>query len=67
MFVSHGFEFPLGGAGSTFKLLGFPLHLDWIFPKHLKTVASGTERIAFSDHRAVWVALKTISCVIVEG
>jgi len=58
MFVGHGFESPLDGAGSTFRLLGFPLHLDWIFPKHLKTVAAGTERIAFSDHKAVWVTLK---------
>jgi endonuclease/exonuclease/phosphatase family metal-dependent hydrolase len=58
MFIGHGFESPLDGAGPTFKLLGFPLHLDWIFPKHLKTVASGTEHIDFSDHRAVWVTLK---------
>ena len=58
MFVGHGFESPLDGAGATFKLLGFPLHLDWIFPKHLKTVASGTEHIDFSDHKAVWVTLK---------
>jgi len=58
MFVGHGFESPLDGAGATFKPLGFPLHLDWIFPKHLKTVVSGKEDIAFSDHRAVWVTLK---------
>ena len=58
MFVGHGFESPLDGAGATFKLLGFPLHLDWIFPKHLKTVASGKEDIAFSDHRAVWVTVQ---------
>ena len=58
MFVGQGFESPLDGAGATFKLLGFPLHLDWIFPKHFKTVASGTEHIDFSDHRAVWVTLK---------
>ena len=58
MFVGKGFESPLDGAGTTFRLLGFPLHLDWIFPKHLKTVASGTERIDFSDHRAVWVTLQ---------
>ena len=51
MFVGHGFESPLDGAGTTFKLLGFPLHLDWIFPKHLKTVASGKEHIDFSDHQ----------------
>ena len=58
MFVGQGFESPLDGAGTTFRLLGFPLHLDWIFPKQLKTVASGTEHIDFSDHRAVWVTLK---------
>jgi endonuclease/exonuclease/phosphatase family metal-dependent hydrolase len=58
MFVEHGFESPLDGAGSTFTLLGFPLHLDWIFPRHLKTVAAGTQIIPFSDHKAVWVTLK---------
>jgi endonuclease/exonuclease/phosphatase family metal-dependent hydrolase len=58
MFVDHGFDSPLDGAGTTFKLKGFPLHLDWIFPKHLKTLAAGTENIAFSDHKAVWVTLK---------
>ena len=58
MFVNHGFESPLDGAGTTFKLMGFPLHLDWIFPKHLKSVAAGTEKIAFSDHKAVWVTLQ---------
>lgn len=58
LFIGHGFESPLDGAGPTFKVLGFPLHLDWIFPKDLKTVASGTEHIDFSDHRAVWVTLK---------
>lgn len=58
MFVDQGFESPLDGAGTTFKLAGIPLHLDWIFPKHLKTIAAGTENIAFSDHKAVWVTLK---------
>ena len=58
LFVAQGFESPLDGAGTTFKVLGIPLHLDWIFPKQLKTVAAGTENIAFSDHKAVWVTLK---------
>jgi len=57
MFVAHGFESPLDQAGSTFKLLHLPLHLDWIFPKDLKAVAAGVEKIDFSDHNAVWVAL----------
>jgi endonuclease/exonuclease/phosphatase family metal-dependent hydrolase len=59
LFVSHGFESPLDGAGKTFKLIGLPLHLDWIFPKDLKTVASGVEEIDFSDHHAVWVAVES--------
>jgi endonuclease/exonuclease/phosphatase family metal-dependent hydrolase len=58
MFVKRGFESPLDGAGPTFKLMGFPLHLDWIFPRHLKSVAAGTENIPFSDHKAVWATLK---------
>ena len=57
MFVAEGFESPLDHAGSTFKLLHLPLHLDWIFPKDLKPVAAGVEKIDFSDHHAVWVAL----------
>ncbi len=58
MFVSRGFDSPLDNAGPTFKLLGLPLHLDWIFPKDLKTVASGVEEIGFSDHHAVWVNVR---------
>jgi len=58
MFVDQGFESPLDGVGATFKLMGFPLHLDWIFPRHLKSVAAGTENVPFSDHKAVWVTLK---------
>jgi endonuclease/exonuclease/phosphatase family metal-dependent hydrolase len=58
MFVAQGFESPLDQAGSTFKFLHLPLHLDWIFPKDLKTVAAGVEKIDFSDHHAVWVSLE---------
>lgn len=58
LFVAQGFESPLDEVGSTFKLMGLPLHLDWIFPKDLKTIAAGVEKIDFSDHHAVWVALQ---------
>jgi endonuclease/exonuclease/phosphatase family metal-dependent hydrolase len=58
MFATHGFDSPLDGVRTTFKLLGLPLHLDWMFLKHLKTVSSGVENIDFSDHNAVWLSVK---------
>jgi endonuclease/exonuclease/phosphatase family metal-dependent hydrolase len=59
-FADAGFDSPLDAKAKTFKLLGLPLplHLDWIFSKHLKPVASGIEDIRFSDHNAVWVSLQ---------
>jgi endonuclease/exonuclease/phosphatase family metal-dependent hydrolase len=56
-FTERGFNSPLDGLGATFRVLGMPLSLDWIFPKGLHPVLSGIERIDFSDHRAVWVSL----------
>ena len=58
MFANHGFESPLDVVRTTFKLLGLPLHLDWMFSKHLKTVSSGAENIEFSDHNAVWMSVE---------
>jgi endonuclease/exonuclease/phosphatase family metal-dependent hydrolase len=58
LFEGHGFTSPFDGRDKTFKLLGLPLQLDWIFTKRLKTVASGTENIPFSDHNAVWADLR---------
>jgi endonuclease/exonuclease/phosphatase family metal-dependent hydrolase len=57
-FTEAGFDSPLDAKGKTFKLLGLPLHLDWIFSKRLKTISSGIEDIRFSDHNAVWVSLQ---------
>ena len=58
LFVERGFDSPLDSSAKTFKLLGLPLHLDWVFAKRLKSVSSGTEIIDFSDHNAVWVDLR---------
>jgi endonuclease/exonuclease/phosphatase family metal-dependent hydrolase len=55
-FTEAGFDSPFDARGKTFKLLGLPLHLDWIFSKRLRTVSSGIEEISFSDHNAVWVS-----------
>jgi endonuclease/exonuclease/phosphatase family metal-dependent hydrolase len=57
LFVSRGFASPMDGMPSTFKLLGLPLRLDWIFTKELRTTEAGVESIGFSDHNAVWVAV----------
>jgi endonuclease/exonuclease/phosphatase family metal-dependent hydrolase len=57
LFVSRGYASPLAAAGSTFKLIGLPLRLDWIFARDLKTMGAGVEQIEFSDHNAVWVRI----------
>ena len=58
LFIHRGFDSPLDSTANTFKLIGLPLHLDWIFAKHLNSVSSGIENIGFSDHNAVWVDLQ---------
>jgi endonuclease/exonuclease/phosphatase family metal-dependent hydrolase len=56
-FASDGFVSPMDKGGATFRVLGLPLSLDWIFHKGMKTMQSGVESIGFSDHHAVWVSL----------
>ena len=57
-FRSRGFASPFEGAGGTLDVLWLSLHLDWIFPRALRSIASGTIRVPFSDHDAVWVDLE---------
>jgi endonuclease/exonuclease/phosphatase family metal-dependent hydrolase len=53
--AERGFQTPLESTGATFKYLG--LKLDWIFLRGLLPMASGVEKIGFSDHRAVWARM----------
>lgn len=47
-----GFESPFNGAVVTFPAMR--RHLDWIFVRDLRPVASSVEPVAFSDHHALW-------------
>jgi len=58
IFRERGFASPLDGMRATMDVPGFPLHLDWIFPKGLDSISAGVVTIDFSDHNAAWVRLK---------
>jgi endonuclease/exonuclease/phosphatase family metal-dependent hydrolase len=51
----HGFETPFQNTISTFPVIR--RHLDWIFVRELKHLASSVEPTPFSDHNAVWARL----------
>jgi endonuclease/exonuclease/phosphatase family metal-dependent hydrolase len=53
----QGFHTPLTATPSTFRFLGLPLRLDWLYLKNLEPIAWGVNRIQFSDHRGVWVQM----------
>lgn len=48
----YGFVTPFRTTGPTHRMFG--MHLDWIYAKQLDAIDAGVERIAFSDHRAIW-------------
>jgi endonuclease/exonuclease/phosphatase family metal-dependent hydrolase len=52
-----GFQTPFTDAPSTFRVLGLPLKLDWLYLKHLIPLQWGVEPMHFSDHRGIWVQL----------
>jgi endonuclease/exonuclease/phosphatase family metal-dependent hydrolase len=49
-----GFETPFGDTRPTFKLMGLPIKLDWLFFKKLETRESGVDDVPLSDHRGIW-------------
>jgi endonuclease/exonuclease/phosphatase (EEP) superfamily protein YafD len=56
-FRARGFTSPFEGGDGTLDVLWLSLHLDWIFPRTLRALASGIRQVPFSDHDAVWVEL----------
>jgi endonuclease/exonuclease/phosphatase family metal-dependent hydrolase len=59
LFTRNGFDSPFTSTPSTFKFLGFPLKLDWLYLKHLKPVEYDVDHVRFSDHRGIWAHLKS--------
>jgi endonuclease/exonuclease/phosphatase family metal-dependent hydrolase len=56
-FALRGFHTPLTATPATFRFLGLPLRLDWLYVKNLEPLVWGVDRIRFSDHRGVWVQM----------
>lgn len=54
MMSKAGFETPFGDTRPTFKFLGLPLKLDWLYLRQLETQESGVDDVELSDHRGIW-------------
>jgi endonuclease/exonuclease/phosphatase (EEP) superfamily protein YafD len=55
--ATAGFQTPLRGAPATFRFLGLPLRLDWIFVRDLTPLRWGVDAVPFTDHRGVWASV----------
>jgi len=54
LMAGEGFHTPFVDTRATFKLLGLPLKLDWLFLKGINAVAWSVDEARLSDHRGVW-------------
>jgi endonuclease/exonuclease/phosphatase family metal-dependent hydrolase len=54
LLTGDGFHTPFDDTKPTFKFLGLPLRLDWIFLKDLNAIDRSVDDVRFSDHRGVW-------------
>jgi endonuclease/exonuclease/phosphatase family metal-dependent hydrolase len=54
MMSEHGFSTPFGDTPATFRALGLPLKLDWIYLRDLEPLKWGVDRLDLTDHRGVW-------------
>ena len=59
LFTRNGFDTPFTSTPSTFRLMGVPLKLDWLYLKHLKPVEYDVDHVRFSDHRGIWAHVKS--------
>jgi endonuclease/exonuclease/phosphatase family metal-dependent hydrolase len=55
MLEALGFDTPFGKTRPTFKLMGLPLKLDWLYVKHLEPMHWSVDDVQYSDHRGIWV------------
>ena len=54
LLASDGFHTPFTGDAPTFRFLGIPLKLDWLYLKHLEPLDWSVDAVRFTDHRGVW-------------
>jgi endonuclease/exonuclease/phosphatase family metal-dependent hydrolase len=53
-----GFETPFTTGPATFRFLGVPLKLDWLYLKGLEAVEWNVDSVQFTDHRGVWARVR---------
>ena len=53
--AGNGFHTPFRQGRPTFRFLGLPLRLDWLYLKGLEAVDWNVDTVRFTDHRGVWV------------
>ena len=58
-FASVGYHTPLVDSPATFRVLGLPLKLDWLYLKRLEPIDWGVDPVKLTDHRGVWLRVKT--------
>ena len=54
---ASAFHTPFIGGRATFKLLGLPIRLDWLYLRDLQAVDWSVDEVQYSDHRGVWARL----------
>jgi endonuclease/exonuclease/phosphatase family metal-dependent hydrolase len=55
LMTAAGFHTPFTGGPPTFRFLGIPLRLDWLYLKRLTPLDWSVDAVRFTDHRGVWV------------
>jgi endonuclease/exonuclease/phosphatase family metal-dependent hydrolase len=56
--AESAFHTPFTGGRATFKFLGLPIRLDWLYLKRLEAVDWSVDDVPLSDHRGVWARVK---------
>ena len=62
----RGFHTPLVGGRPTFKFLGLPFKLDWLYLKRVEALDWSVDDVRFTDHRGVWARVRLIASVGAE-
>ena len=57
--ATSGFQTPFENSAPTFKVLGMPLKLDWLFLKQLDPIVWNVDAVPLTDHRGVWAQVRT--------
>jgi endonuclease/exonuclease/phosphatase family metal-dependent hydrolase len=56
--TARGFSTPFEGTPATFRVLGFPLKLDWLYFKGLTPMDWGVDDVPLTDHEGIWAEVR---------